>query len=143
MGSQSILNLIDEAGEPRRGASRRRVMMIAQLSTSSAKYDVKIRDVSATGARIEACELPAEGTTVRLKRGTFLAYGRLVWVNGRSGGIAFDDAFDGDELVDLLKGLPAAPPAEPAPYRRPGFDRGNAKPRFSDGSGWIDWRSGN
>lgn len=135
MASSGILNMID-GGEPRRGAVRRRVMLSARLQTSTSTHDVIIRDVSATGARIETDDLPEPGTTVMLKRGTFLAYGSLVWANGEAGGIQFDEPLDEDELMDALKGLPA-PSQTVEPYRRPGLDRGG-HPRFSDGRGWID-----
>lgn len=124
-----------EEGEPRRAALRRRVMLTARLSTSSAAYEVRIRDISATGARIEGAELPRQDSAVLLKRGTFSVYGRLVWVNGTAGGMQFDEALDEDELS--LKGSPAAAPAEPEPYRRPGFARARHAP-LSDGRGWVD-----
>jgi len=136
MASNSILNLMGE-GDPRRGARRRRVMLSAKLSTSSGEFDVRIRDVSATGARIEGVELPAADTIVVLKRGSFCMFGQLVWVNGERGGIAFDEPLDDAELMETIKGMPAAPAPAPTPYRRPGFTRQSHAP-LSDGRGWVD-----
>lgn len=142
MGSHRILGLIDESGEPRRAARRKRMMLVAKLATPTATYDVIIRDVSATGARVEGRDLPGAGRTVRLTRGTFAAYGRLVWINGSSGGLEWDEPFDEDELIEALRGIPAAPCTKTEPYRRPGFGRAE-HPRFSDGRGWIDWGTRN
>lgn len=134
MGIHRILNMIED-GDPRRGSRRRRVFLSAKLSTTSGEHAVQIRDISATGARIEGGSLPRTGSAVVLKRGTFMGFGRLVWAEGGAGGIVFDEPLEEEELLDSLKGLPSAPPAQ-EPYRRPGLNRGDA--RVSDGRGWVD-----
>jgi hypothetical protein len=135
MGSHQILNMMED-GDPRRGSRRRRVLLSARLSTTTGEQAVQIRDISATGARIEGGSLPRVDSPVVLKRGTFMGFGRLVWADGGAGGILFDEPLDEDELLDSLKGLPSGPPAQEEPYRRPGLNRGDA--RVSDGRGWVD-----
>jgi hypothetical protein len=135
MGSSRILGMIED-GEPRRGKQRRRVMLTARLSSSSKSFDVRIRDVSATGARLEGRELPAIDTAVLLTRGSFSAYGKLVWVSGELGGMLFDEPLSEERMMDDLKGLAVSAPAE-TPFRRVGLNR-SQHPRFSDGSGWVD-----
>jgi hypothetical protein len=135
MGSSQILGMIDD-GEARRTSQRRRVMLTARLSTSSSSEQVRLRDVSATGARVEGRHLPSLGAPVLLTRGNFSAYGQLVWKNGEVGGVRFDQALDEDSILDALKGLPPAS-QESEPYRRPGLNR-TAHAPYSDGSGWID-----
>jgi hypothetical protein len=135
MGSHHILNIMED-GDPRRSSRRRRVFLSARLETPAAEYPVHIRDISATGARIEGADLPGTRAIVALKRGAFTGYGRLVWTDGGVGGLEFDEPLDEDELLESLKGIPAAAPA-PQPYRRPGLNRGGHAP-LSDGRGWVD-----
>jgi hypothetical protein len=135
MGSSRILGIADD-GAARRGNQRRRVMLTARLSTSASSEQVRLRDVSATGARVEGRNLPSLGAPVLLTRGNFSAYGHLVWKSGEAGGVQFDESLDEDTILDALKGMPA-PTSEPEPYRRPGLNR-SAHARYSDGSGWVD-----
>jgi hypothetical protein len=138
MASHSILSMIGEGGEPRRTARRKRVMLVARLSTSTAEFPVTIRDISSTGARVEARDLPSRDSVVMLKRGTFTVYGRLTWTGEGAGGVAFDEPFDDDELMEALKGMTGAQPQPETPYRRPGFTHGSDHAPYSDGGGWID-----
>lgn len=135
MGSSRILDLMEE-GEPRRRSLRRSVMLNARLSTSSGSYPVRIRDVSATGARIDGAELPAPGLSVLLTRGSFRAYGELRWVEDGIGGVEFEEPLDEDRMIEALNGLRPAS-ATAAADRRPGLGR-REHPRFSNGSGWLD-----
>jgi hypothetical protein len=134
MGSSRMLSLIQDEEDDRRAAQRARVLLSAQLHSSSQVYRVRIRDVSATGARVEADGLPRQGAVVCLQRGSRLAYGVMAWVAGDTGGITFDEPvaenhFGGNH--------PAEAPAGEAPYRRPGFGRHDETARYSDGQGWI------
>lgn len=138
MGSSRILSLIrDKEEEDRRASNRARVLLSAQLHSSSQVYRVRIRDVSAIGARIEADgSLPRPGAVVCLQRGSRLAYGVMAWIQGGAGGITFDEElpenyFGGDRPAE------AEAPAGETPYRRPGFGRMDESPRYSDGRGWI------
>lgn len=135
MGHTDIISMFAD-GEPRRGSLRRRVMLTARLATSTAAIDVTIRDVSATGARIEGEGLPRAGTNVVLRRGVFSVYGELVWSDGASGGVAFESPLDEDTMMETLKGIPASVTRQ-EPYRRPGLKRGEHA-RWSDGRGWIE-----
>jgi hypothetical protein len=126
------------AGKPRRAKSRRRVMLTASLETSVGKERVRLRDVSANGARIEGESLPALGTPVQLTRGTFSVFGLIVWKEGEAGGVEFDEPLNEARLLEVLKGLPACPVTQ-EPYRRPGLRQGqNTQARYSNGSGWVD-----
>lgn len=137
MASQSILKLIGEDGASRRGAIRNRVLMVAKLATSSSEIDVRIRDVSVTGARLEGIGLPREGESVLLKRGAFETFAKIIWRSGGDAGIQFDEAFDETELMTRLKGLPTAATADPERFRRPGFNRDDEHLTISNGRGWV------
>jgi hypothetical protein len=126
------------AGKPRRAKPRRRVMLTARLATPVGNERVRLRDVSANGARIEGDNLPPHGTPVQLTRGTFSVFGLMVWHEGEAGGVEFDEPLDEARLLEALKGLSAGPNV-PEPYRRPGLrHRQSTGPRYSDGSGWVD-----
>jgi hypothetical protein len=51
---------------------------------------VRLRNISRTGALIEAAALPSPGSVVRLSRATLAASGTLLWVRGSKGGIQFE-----------------------------------------------------
>lgn len=137
MASHSILAMLANDGNgTRRGAIRNRVLMVATLTTPTKSTGVRIRDVSSTGARVEGTDLPSRGSTVVLTRGSFEAFGQIVWVGDGLVGIAFDEHLPDDALMASLRGLPEPAP-EPSPYRRGGFDRDPNPPRLSTGDGWL------
>jgi len=74
-----------------RTESRSNIFVMAALYANGRSVTpVRVRNISATGALIEAPALPAAGATVRLGRASLSALGTLVWVNGAKGGIQFD-----------------------------------------------------
>jgi hypothetical protein len=140
VGSNRILTLIRDSDDDRRDQSRRRVLLSAQLHTSSTVYRVRIRDVSEGGAKIEGENLPAPGVVVCLQRGDRAAYGAMAWVNGQSGGVEFDEPVEDDYFGGERPGAMTASAAAAAtePYRRPGFGPRVRETRYSTGDGWID-----
>ena len=137
MASHSILKLIGEDGASRRGSIRSRVLMVAKLRTPSREIDVRIRDVSATGARIEGADLPRPGSDVILKRGGLEGFARVIWAEGNAAGIQFDEPFDETELMLQLKGLSAPRAPDPDQCRRPGFSHKQQHSPLSNGRGWV------
>jgi hypothetical protein len=138
MASHSILRLIGEDGASRRGSIRNRVLLVAKLVTPARDIDVRIRDVSATGAQVEGADLPRPGSDVILKRGAFQGFARVIWSSGSNAGIQFDEPFDETELMIKLRGVPRSAEPDPGRHRRPGFSRHESHPALSDGRGWID-----
>jgi hypothetical protein len=131
-----MLSLIEDDHDQREHG-RRRVLLAAQLHTSSTVYKVRIRDISGGGARIEGDDLPRPGVVVCLQRAGRMAYGVMAWASGNAGGITFDepvaeDYFGGDQLPRVDSAAMAAP------YRRPGFGRPGTGTLYSTGDGWID-----
>jgi hypothetical protein len=140
MASKAMLNLVTEGGHDiRRRWSRQPMILAARLITVTNEYRVRIRDLSAGGARVQGEELPAQGTDVLLKRGEFETFGTIVWVHEGQAGIAFDQPLE-DAKVAALRAAPIYTPTPTAEdYRRPGFGRKSGDhPRWSDGTGWID-----
>jgi hypothetical protein len=75
-----------------RSAGRSNVFLAAVLHGGATAVPVRIRNISATGALIEATSLPSAGTAVRLVRGDLCASGELAWTTARHAGIRFVDA---------------------------------------------------
>ena len=120
MASHSMLTLIaDEGRICNRESERHRVLLSAKLITTTGESCVRVRDLSATGAKLEGDALPGAGKDVILKRGRLEVFGAIVWSNGSSAGIAFDEPLSEGEL--LAQSDPASVPPEPEVYKRPGF----------------------
>ena len=73
-----------------REESRTHIFMAAALDSDMGSMPVHVRNMSSSGALMEAVVLPKPGTKVTLKRGSLAARGRIAWSNGRRAGISFD-----------------------------------------------------
>lgn len=70
----------------RREGNRSNVMLAATMLVGSAMADVRIRNLSPTGALVEAGAPPPFGTRLILRRFAYQAAGRVTWAgNGRCG----------------------------------------------------------
>ena len=65
-------------------------VMAALYSAGRSVTPVRVRNISTTGALIEAAVLPPPGTQVRLGRASLSATGTLVWVENAKAGMRFD-----------------------------------------------------
>jgi hypothetical protein len=79
-----------------RSTSRTHLFVGAVLKTPSGHCTARVRNISRTGALVEAAILPDTGTPVSLVRGSLSAEGRTVWRSGSRCGIAFSS----DVVVD-------------------------------------------
>lgn len=73
-----------------RDQPRTHLFVIAVLSSSAGSSPVRIRNMSPSGALVEAAILPPPGMKVLLKRGSLTASGTVAWQSDRKAGIAFD-----------------------------------------------------
>ena len=90
MGSSRVAGLIREGGTE----ATRSCWLTAQLRTTSGSYNVRIRDLSALGARVEAERLPTPGMIVCLQRGDAAVFGVMAWMEERQGGVLFDEELE-------------------------------------------------
>ena len=122
----------------RRQWPRQLMILSARLCTVTRDYQVRIRDLSAGGARIEGPELPMVGTDAMLKRGGADVFGEVAWISGNQAGIAFEEELD-DAALDAFTSAPDLPAPNAGDTRRPGFGRKSGQhPRWSNGTGWVD-----
>src|ERR1700741_2918231 len=90
-----------------RRSDRSPVLLSAKISVDGADVAVILRNLSSEGALMEGADLPAEGATTKFKRHELCVKGRIVWVEGRFAGVAFDRPLEREEL---LRQAPPKPP---------------------------------
>ena len=93
--------------------ARSNVFLSASLAVGDASAPVRIRNISAIGAKLDGESLPAEGAVVRLRRGALTAGAQVAWKNQNYCGIRFEHPIDiapwvrrvehlGQHRVDLM-----------------------------------------
>lgn len=103
-----------------RRSTRSNVLLAATLNVGGDDVPVRLRNLSAQGALVEADAAPALGTEVVFRRNELVVAGRVAWVHGRHAGIAFADEL---QPQDVLRNVPSPAPKLPINFKRPGFGR--------------------
>jgi hypothetical protein len=98
MASHAMLSLVDGATDQRR-ADRVRLLLSARLITTTDEFPVMLRDISLSGAMVEASRLPAAGLDLLLRRGPLDIFAHLVWVSGNRAGLEFETPLAMQEFV--------------------------------------------
>ena len=125
-----------DPGPEGRHQPRTHLFVAATLYANTASMPVNIRNMSQSGALIEAGGLPDVGTRISLSRGQLRITGHIAWLAGRRAGVRFEAAVcvadwmarlgsAGQQRVDAMLAIvksdgPGAtatpvPPASPAP----------------------------
>lgn len=86
---------------------------------------MRLRNLSADGALIEAEELPEKGEQILFRRNDISVSGRVAWVLDRHAGLSFDRKLD-PEVV--LRNVPAKKPKVELKFRRPGVTAHHLSP---------------
>ena len=86
----------------RRGAARLRTGLPARLIDVRTSLDVRLEDLSHSGARIatRSSVTLRPGETVVLEWAGVQQLGEIVWADGDHAGILFDEPVDNDTLLD-------------------------------------------
>jgi hypothetical protein len=110
---------MDESSFSQNRRSRRSpVLLAATIHVAGEPVTVKLRNLSERGALIEGDRLPLEGSTTFFQRNDLRLRSRIVWVEGKYAGVAFDEPLDPEQV---LRNIPA-PTAMPKPdFKRPGL----------------------
>lgn len=110
---------MDESSITQNRRSRRsHLLMAATLEITGRALNVKLRNLSSDGARIEGDQLPIEGTELLFRKGDIAVAGRVIWSKGRQAGISFAHKLD---PVQVLNHIPAPRAPMKADFRRPGL----------------------
>lgn len=112
--------------------SRSNIFVMATMYAGAGSTPVRVRNMSRTGALVEAAILPPVGTTVRLSRGSLNALGDVMWASGGRAGLRFASPVaildwlpqgkrgSGQQLIDEIvhrarvSGTQPTPPPSPA-----------------------------
>lgn len=103
--------------DPRR-SRRANVLFTASIDVQGVSTPVKLRNLSADGALIEAAKLPAPGTQLTFHRNELSLAGYLAWVDGSHGGIEFAEKL---EPQQVMRNVPTPKQRAPLDFRRPGL----------------------
>lgn len=110
---------MDESSIPHNRRSRRSpVFLTATIEVAGRPEPVKLRNLSEEGVLIEGDRLPPEGSTTCFQRKDLTVASRIVWVQGRYAGVAFDHPLKPE---DVLRHVPKPRPAARQDFRRPGL----------------------
>lgn len=101
-----------------RRSGRSPVLLSAKIDVLGAEVSVLLRNLSSEGALIESSDLPREGVTTTFRRNDLTINGRIVWVEGRFAGLAFDRQLEREEL---LRHVPKPRQRLEQQFRRPGL----------------------
>lgn len=85
---------------PKRVPKRSRVYLAAELDSGAGAMPVHIRDISRSGALVEADTAPEAGDEVRLTCGNNGVDARVAWVDDKYFGLEFSTALLAGNLVD-------------------------------------------
>ena len=94
---------VSPTGREGRRRPRFRVLLNAELVTTTDEQAVKVRDISVGGARLEAQRPIARGRDLILRRGTIELFAQIRWLSGNECGIQFDDALSEVEMLAFLQ----------------------------------------
>ena len=94
------------------------MLLSAKIDVDGVDVAVILRNLSAEGALIEGAQLPREGATTRFIRNDLSVGGRIVWVEGRYAGVAFDRRLEREEM---LRQVPQPRQRIEPKFRRPGL----------------------
>jgi len=101
-----------------RRSRRSPVLLAATVEVAGRALPVKLRNLSEEGALVEADRLPIEGSTTYFERNDLRLKSKVVWVQGRYAGVAFDEQLKPEQV---LRNVPTPRPRTHVDYKRPGF----------------------
>ena len=110
---------MDQSNSPQNRKTRRsNVLMSASIELSGKSLPVKLRNLSADGALVEADTLPVEGASIMFRKGELCVQGRVAWAKTRHAGISFVRKLDPEQV---LRHVPVPRARVKPDFRRPGF----------------------
>jgi hypothetical protein len=108
---------VSPTGKEGRRNPRFRVLLNAELVTTTDEQAVKVRDISTGGARLEAQRPIARGRDLILRRGTIELFAQTRWLSGNECGIEFDNALSEVEMLAFLHEPAKRPAFVPEPFK--------------------------
>jgi hypothetical protein len=110
---------MDESSMMKSRRSRRSpVLLAATIELGGKAVPVKLRNLSEEGALIEGDRLPLEGSSTFFERNELRLRSRVIWVQGRYAGVAFDYPLKPEQV---LRNVPTPKPRAQQDFKRPGL----------------------
>lgn len=110
---------MDESSMMKSRRSRRSpVLLAATVEVGGRAVPVKLRNLSEEGALIEGDHLPLEGSSTFFERNELRLRSRVIWIQGRYAGVAFDYPLKPEQV---LRNVPAPKPRAKQDFKRPGL----------------------
>ena len=110
---------MDQSSATQNRRSRRsNVLLTATIEIEGEMLSVKLRNLSAQGALIEAPILPAADSEIVFHRKDLSVRGKVAWVSGNHAGISFNRELEPEQV---LRHVPPPRPKMQQDFRRPGF----------------------
>jgi hypothetical protein len=110
------------SGPEGRGRQRFRVLLNAELISTTDEQSVKVRDISQTGAMIEAQRPIAKAKDVILRRGEIEYFAEIAWVDGNQCGLVFDAALSEAEMMAFVQTAAKRASFVPEPFKDVAID---------------------
>jgi hypothetical protein len=108
---------MEQETHPRtRRSNRSNVLLTATIEYGGASLPVKLRNLSETGALIEAERLPGADAEIVFRRNDLKVHGRIAWVSDNQAGIAFATTLLTSEV---LRNIPQPRQRAQSVFRRP------------------------
>lgn len=82
-----------------RSTPRTHLFLTATIRFDRVSAAIRLRDLSVSGARVEGAALPAIGKTARISRGSLEMIGTIVWREGKTCGMRFDNPLPIEEWL--------------------------------------------
>ena len=101
-----------------RRSRRSPVLLAASVEVAGVATPVKLRNLSEEVALVEGDRLPLEGSTTFFERNELRLKSRVVWVEGRYAGVAFNRPLKPEEV---LRNVPKPKQRANKDFRRPGL----------------------
>lgn len=94
------------------------MLLAATIELGGKAVPVKLRNLSEEGALIEGDRLPLEGSSTFFERNELRLRSRVIWVQGRYAGVAFDYPLKPEQV---LRNVPTPKPRAQQDFKRPGL----------------------
>lgn len=115
------LAMNDETDDQKRRTKRSRVLISATIRTEKGVEPSRLRNLSRSGALLEADAPPVEGSPVVFERGETVAPAHVAWVSGSRFGIQFDYPIEESEVLIHVGRPQPKPPIDLSLYKRTGL----------------------
>ena len=117
-------------GKECRESTRFRVLLNAELVTTTDEQSVRVRDISTGGAMLEGQRPIALDQDVVLRRGRIEIFARICWAQGNHCGIQFDEALSESGMMAFVHEPAKRSSFVPEPFKQT---------LGSDEAGTSDW----